>query len=292
MDLDWLIRNTKNCWRHRGSAAGFVKRLAWHYSHALPRQVKPREFDIAMRYPMPVGPIRMLVRSNKGSDAFIFSEVFDHQYYSLELDLVPQTVLDLGANAGFTAVYFAKVYPDARLACVEPIASNVRVLRRNLALNRVSAQVFEAAVSTTDGTVRMEVLQMDYGHRVTAAGACAPANSVEVPAISVPTLLARLGWDRVGLLKIDIEGYERELLANDCDWLKKVDAICIECHEGFSEVDLARIASLYDFSTPRRLHGIWLLTRASSAHALRDGGRVRVSAQRSDSPAGTKSTAH
>ena len=65
----------------------------------------------------------------------------------------------------------------------------------------------------------------------------------------------------IGLLKVDIEGYEEVLFAGDCPWLLAVDALCIECHGGFGEEDLCRIAQRYGFLEPRRLPGIWYLGR-------------------------------
>ena len=48
------------------------------------------------------------------------------------------------------------------------------------------------------------------------------------------SLMLRFGLDRVGLLKLDIEGAEADLFEGDYrDWLHSVDAIAVEIHEGF-----------------------------------------------------------
>jgi hypothetical protein len=76
------------------------------------------------------------------------------------------------------------------------------------------------------------------------------------------SILHRLGWDRVGLLKIDIEGRESVLLSQDCDWLRDVDALCLEYHHHCAEVELGRLAQRFGFLPPHHLPGdIWLLTR-------------------------------
>src|SRR5262249_46748957 len=164
------------------------------------------EWEIGFRYPEPIGNLRLLLRGNRGSDAFIHGEVFFHEYYRLPLESPPATILDLGANAGLATVYFGRMYPDARLACVEPVADNLRVLLRNLELNAIRATLFTAAADATDGKVRMALDPMDYGHRVASARSRDFRSTIEVDAISVPTILDRLGWQRIGLLKIDIEG--------------------------------------------------------------------------------------
>jgi hypothetical protein len=71
--------------------------------------------------------------------------------------------------------------------------------------------------------------------------------------------LDRLKWSRIGLLKVDTEGYERILFRDKCPWLSEVDAMFIECHEGFGEADLERIALAHGFEPPVKLPGIWFL---------------------------------
>jgi FkbM family methyltransferase len=238
-------------------------RMRWLYSDKFPPRLQARRRRIHFRYAPPIGDLSVLVRDNHGSDAFIFGEVFDHRYYDLPLPFQPRTILDLGSNAGFTVLYFARVYPQARIACVEPIADNLALLRENLAANHVSAEVFAAAVAVDDGRLTMTTDAHDYGHKVSgiAYGPQVVGQTVDVEALSIPTLMKRLGWDRIDLLKIDIEGYEGVLLKEKCDWLSGVDAMCIECHEGYGEKDLRALAETYGFQPPRLLPGTWLLVR-------------------------------
>src|SRR4030095_1072659 len=157
-------------WGRRGSLVDFIKRLHWTYVDSLPRVLRYPEFRIRLRYPRPVGRVDLLVRANKGSDAFILGEVFDHEYYRLDLDFSPETVLDLGANAGFSAVYFSRQFPKAWVVAVEPVPDNVRVLERNVRANAPSVVVVRAAIAVADGTVPMVLGAKDYGHRVLFEG--------------------------------------------------------------------------------------------------------------------------
>jgi FkbM family methyltransferase len=257
----WLLRNIVNFWPTRASLRDFFKTLLWVYSPGLPRALRKQERIIGFRYPAPIGDVRLLLRDNKGSDGFIHGEVFGHQYYRLPLASPPRTILDLGANTGMTAVYFGRMYPGAQLACVEPVPGNLRVLEKNLELNSIQATVLAAAVDARDGHVRMELLANDYGHRVAASSGDQSCETIDVPALSVPSILRRLAWPGIGLLKVDIEGHEKALFAGDCEWLRLVDAMCIECHEGFGEADLRSLAGRFGFLDPVLLPGIWLLTR-------------------------------
>jgi len=52
-----------------------------------------------------------------------------------------------------------------------------------------------------------------------------------VKALTVNDLLDNYGLERIDILKIDIEGAEKEVFSNSSSWLGKVDAIIIELHE-------------------------------------------------------------
>ena len=104
------------------------KRMLWLYgNHYLLNFWLPRTQSIGFRYPAPVGDMHILVRNNRGADVFVFSGIFDHRYYELPLPFTPATILDLGANIGWTAIYFARRYPHARIACVEPMSGNTQI---------------------------------------------------------------------------------------------------------------------------------------------------------------------
>src|SRR5437773_4672900 len=118
MNPIWLLRNSSRSWRNRAGTLDFAKSLLWVYAGKLRAPERPREWEIGFRYPKPIGDLRLLLRANHGSDAFIHGEVFCHEYYRLPLESPPATILDLGSNAGLTAVYFGRLYPDAKLACV------------------------------------------------------------------------------------------------------------------------------------------------------------------------------
>ena len=217
--------------------------------------------EINLRYEEPIGRICLRVRANRGSDAFILGEVFEQQYYKFRLFSEPTTILDLGANAGFASIFFARTFPSALIAAVEPVSANVRMLQWNIQRNAPSVNVIRAAVAVQDGPLAMEINLMDYGHKVVEKAKPTLSKHLLVEGVSIPSILARLGWERIGLLKVDIEGYERELLTQNCEWLRCVDALCVECHEGFGEKELNQVAEKFHFRSVKEQFGIWWLSR-------------------------------
>ncbi len=214
-----------------------------------------RDATIRFSYPPPVGRIQLVIRSR--ADHFIAGEVFDHRYYELPMD-PPATILDLGSHAGYTAVYFARRWPTADLVCVEPCPENLRLLKINLRSNGVRARVIESAVASEDGTSTLRIDAKDYGHRLEQTGGGA---SVRVRTLSVESILRRTGWPRIGLLKCDIEGAERDVFFRNEGWLSRVDAVGIEWHFEDARDRLCEIASRWGFNEPQRLPGLWFLSR-------------------------------
>jgi|SRR6185369_1967522 len=265
MDLQWVKKNVVNAWGTSPTFGDFLRQLELIYSAKLPRFLKVEERAVALRYPPPIGLVRLHLRANGGADLFILSEIFHHRYYDVPLAAPPATILDLGANIGLSAIYFSRKYQNARVACAEPIPDNLRLLKENVATNGIRADIFEAAVDVADGEIVMELCANDYGHKV--SNVPAGATTATVRSVSVPTMLRELSWERIGLLKVDIEGHEKVLLAANCDWLNRVDAMCIECHDGFGAADLAQLSARYGFEPPRQLPGIWFMARPGLAKA-------------------------
>lgn len=262
MDIRWLWANVKTSWSYRASVADFLCRLCWIYATKLPKSLSKREWTIGFRLPAPIGSLKLVVRANAGADAFIYSEVFEHQSYRVPCERPPATILDLGANIGLSAIYLARSFPGARLACVEPAPDNVRLLSRNLEFNGIAAEIITAAVDVEDGTVWMQRSPRDYGHTIAPLSTPAGTPRFEARALTVASVLRRLGWSRVGLVKMDIEGHETVLLAQNCDWLCAVDALCLEYHHACGEAKLTSVADRFGFLPPQLLpSGLWLLSR-------------------------------
>lgn len=137
-------------------------------------------------------------------------------------------IIDLGANIGVAAVYFSIVFPDARIVCLEPASRNLDLLRTNTkALNNV--EVLHGAIGSQDG----ELTLFDPGIGNNGFRTFGPqVDAVEtVKAYSVPTLLKLFPDSEPFLIKIDIEGAEKQMFSDNTDWIDQFRVIIIEIHD-------------------------------------------------------------
>lgn len=163
------------------------------------------------------------------SDLGIFCQVLINEEYFFQSSIQPKLIIDAGANVGYASVYFANRFPDAAIIAIEPDTENFELLQRNTAAYP-KVRCIRAGLWSRD--CFLKISNPDDG-------ACAfrveeSMNSENaIPAITLDTLLKSSGFDRIGILKLDIEGAEKELFAahNSANWIDCTDLIMVELHD-------------------------------------------------------------
>jgi FkbM family methyltransferase len=162
------------------------------------------------------------------ADAIVLYEHFGLDVYGVPLGARRvQSVLDLGANVGYATLALRRRYPDARFVCVEPDAETRGLLRSNLELNGVDAEILGVAVVGAPGQYAIHPSHFPAGNQVAAR------ENGDVEGITLAALLDRAGLDHVDLMKIDIEGSERGVFEHAAEWCMRVRALVGELHNGF-----------------------------------------------------------
>ena len=112
--------------------------------------------------------------------------------------------VDIGANIGLKAMQLAHLAPRGRVVAVEAGPRIHKCLEAGIVANGLGNIAPEqAAITDHHGTVRFAESSA-YGH-------IAP-DGVEVPAMTLATVLDRHGLDRLDFLKLDVEGFEFPIL--------------------------------------------------------------------------------
>jgi len=184
------------------------------------------------------------------SDFCIFDQIFLDKSYEINFQNTPKVVLDCGANIGFATVYFKNRFPDAKIICIEPDLSNFEILQKNTEKydnitlynmglwNKKTDLIIENPSSEKFGFVVKE----------------APTNCDQsIKAISIKDIMEEQKIDFIDVLKIDIEGSEKEVFTSDYEyWLPRTRYIIIELHDhirkGSSKAFFEALVR-YNFST-------------------------------------------
>lgn len=143
------------------------------------------------------------------------------------------TVIDVGASRGQFALFAVTRFPNARVISFEPLAEPRKKLQ-DLMGSRV--EVVPCAVGDLPGTTGMSVSGRDDSSSVLPIGTAQERffpGTEEVGRAKVPqtTLDLEIGAElrRPCLLKVDVQGFELEVLKGAPETLKLVDEALIEC---------------------------------------------------------------
>jgi FkbM family methyltransferase len=162
------------------------------------------------------------------TDILVFDDVIIKQDYSFGLPTSARTVVDAGANVGLTSIFYATRFPNAKVFAIEAEHSNFEVLRRNVRAYPNITPI-EAALWSSEGNISINSGSEDpfshWGFEVSG-------HPGDVRAITIPGLMSDYGIDYIDLLKVNIEGSEKEVFEN-CDWQGVVGSVVIELHDRF-----------------------------------------------------------
>lgn len=131
-----------------------------------------------------------------------------------------QTVVDIGANSGVHTLPMAVLAgDDGRVIAFEPTAPAFDRLRRNIALNPVlSPQITAVRAYLGDGSTPRSIPSFYASWRVDHKDAQHPkhfgslADAAGAMATTLDAYLEGARIDRVDLMKIDVDGYEGQVL--------------------------------------------------------------------------------
>jgi FkbM family methyltransferase len=187
---------------------------------------------------------RAVALRRRTSDLATFEQVFANNDYNLRrlerwdeilklYDAICKDgtplILDLGANIGLSALYFAKNWPAAHIIAVDPDKENFLMMQENLDGLR-NIHPVNAAVASEDGAVRIVNPTASFWARRTEKAT--PGAMDTVSALSVGSLIERAPRNcRPFIAKIDIEGFESELFSQNTDWVRSFPVIIIELHD-------------------------------------------------------------
>jgi FkbM family methyltransferase len=205
-------------------------RMFHHYAHAL----ETRFFQLH--------ELRMLRRQGVRFDKRFYRDVLrspgrTEDWVNLARFLRPSEkvlLIDIGANVGDFTAEFLEIYREGKSVCFEPVQSTFELLSQRLSPDD-RVRLNRCALSDVDGT---GVIFLHSDNTLcTLAEYTEEANTFykTVTQPSEDTLCKRLDnfvFDKAGaklLVKIDVQGFELEVIRGGVNTLKMADIVLLEC---------------------------------------------------------------
>jgi FkbM family methyltransferase len=232
---------------------------------------------------------------NVGETLALYREIFEDKVYLGRGLAISEgaVVLDVGANIGLFTLFALETCPSAFVHAFEPAPAIFDLLERNvrcydrIALNKcgVRAETGQAALTFLPHCTAFS----GYDHhavveRLSALARARWANvskrwpsvrlmehdlaafwtseRISTPVRSLSSYIAERAIDRINLLKIDVEGDERAVLAgiDPAHW-ERIRQIALEVHEAASLSEIASILSA-------RGHVVDIVPKGGSTHMI------------------------
>lgn len=199
----------------------------------------------------------------------------EHQHVVFEHE--PRSVIDVGANRGQFALFALHRFPHARLHCFEPVPAALSTLRAVVGAHP-RVRIHPLALGGAAGEAVLHVSASDDSSSLLPASKLLQAIYPQTrPVDEVTVRTDRLDHsleaaDLAGpcLLKIDVQGFELEVLVGATALLPAIDEILVECSfvELYGGQPLADEVTAHLLEQGYRLRGVYGMTTDDGGRSL------------------------
>jgi FkbM family methyltransferase len=149
-----------------------------------------------------------------------------------------ETVFDVGANVGNMSMRYADVFPQAEIYAFEPVSSTFQILKRNVG-SLPKVQCYQLALGSREGEQAIYLTDQDETNSLVKPED--PRGQENVSVRTVDQIVEEHGLNHIDLLKIDVEGFDLEVLrgAESCFSRGMVSFVFIEV--GFQPGDRRQV---------------------------------------------------
>ena len=161
-------------------------------------------------------------------------------------------VIDVGSNIGdYTLIASKKVGDSGKVLSFEPLSETFLTLNRNLQLNEITnCMFFQKAVGEKPGLANLykNNLSGTMGHLDSSLNGKDLIKRDEIEVVTIDDVLTSEHIDTVNMIKIDVEGFEHEVLLGCLQSFKenKIKKILCEVHFKYLESKGKSEEAIYD----------------------------------------------
>jgi FkbM family methyltransferase len=156
-------------------------------------------------------------------------------------------ILDIGANIGKATAKLAKLFPNSKVHAFEPIQSTRETLIASV-FGFSNVVVHGKALGSSNSVELMTAEDNSQVNRIVSSVCEATRKHERVEVTTVDGFLAEIGNPHVGLMKIDTEGFDMDVLRGSAHAIESgnIDLIVVECTfnpRGAPHVDVIEVVS-------------------------------------------------
>lgn len=168
------------------------------------------------------------------SDVFTYKQVFIDLEYDFHVANNPKVIIDAGANVGLASIYFANKYPEAKIIAIEPEQSNFDLLKNNV-LPYPNVVPLHAALWHKNEEINLVDPGLGHWGFITGEegdqGILPGETRHTVSGMTLNQIMRDFGLETIDILKVDIEGAEKEVFSDSIAWIDRVNSLIVELHE-------------------------------------------------------------
>ena len=183
---------------------------------------------VKVKVPGIAHPVRLRIGT---TDVATYRQVLVSRQYDFDEPDHARFIIDAGANIGLSAVFFANRFPEAKIIAIEPEDSNYRMLCENAAPYPGIRPVRAALWRDNEDLFLFDKGHGNHGFQISEDSKDKGSRVGAVLGLTVDAIMREAGVEKVDLLKIDIEGAEREVFEGCSDWIRKVGVLMVELHD-------------------------------------------------------------
>lgn len=188
---------------------------------------------------------RIKLRKIPSSDFEVFRQVYSLKEYLPVVNVYNENfrnnenyclnVIDAGSNIGLTSLFFMDYFQNANIISIEPEIENFNTLEFNLDSAKKS-KIIKINGAIWSSNCKIKIVN-DFRDRSSCSFRVEESDSADaICAYSINQLIADNNFEILDILKIDIEGSEKQVFTSstsNLDFLKITKCIAIEIHDEF-----------------------------------------------------------
>jgi FkbM family methyltransferase len=142
----------------------------------------------------------------------------------------PRWIIDAGANIGLRTIWFANIFPEANIIAIEPEKTSFDLLQRNTAFYP-NVRCIQAGLWKNDAYLKIRNPNDEPWAFIIDELTDNEIRNDNIHGITIEHLMKEYAINNIDILKIDIEGSEKEVFENSAQWINSVNVFFIELHD-------------------------------------------------------------